>query len=108
MWSARTRDILTDDRLAMVTRMLSTGVWLRGTAGFVILDPRDPEPVVYSYIPSEPAPHRLVSIIARAGGDRAAIFKQMRKTPADRRRDAGERVVRTARRQGRPGGRASV
>jgi predicted permease len=39
---------------------------------------RDPEPVVYSFIPSEPGPHRLVSIIARADGDRAAIVTLMR------------------------------
>jgi putative ABC transport system permease protein len=45
-----------------------------------ILDTRDPEPVVYSYIPSEPAPHRLVSIIARSDGDPAAIVKLMRET----------------------------
>ena len=45
-----------------------------------VLDNRDPEPVVYSYVPSEPGPHRLVSIIARADGDRAAIVKLMRET----------------------------
>jgi putative ABC transport system permease protein len=43
-----------------------------------ILTGRDPEPVVYSFIPSEPGPHRLVSIIARADGDSAAIVKLMR------------------------------
>jgi hypothetical protein len=43
-----------------------------------ILDARDPEPVVYSYIPSEPAPHRLVSIIARTDGDAASMIALMR------------------------------
>jgi putative ABC transport system permease protein len=45
-----------------------------------ILDQRDPEPVAYSYIPSEPAPHRLVSIIARTDGDPAAVVRLMRET----------------------------
>jgi predicted permease len=44
-----------------------------------ILDARDPEPVVYSYVPSEPAPHRLVSIIARTNTT-ADVVKMMRET----------------------------
>ena len=43
-----------------------------------ILDARDPEPVVYSYVPTEPAPHRLVSIIARTDTNTADVVKMMR------------------------------
>ena len=45
-----------------------------------ILDKREPEPVVYSYVPTEPAPHRLVSIIARTGSNTAEVVKMMRET----------------------------
>jgi putative ABC transport system permease protein len=37
-----------------------------------------PEPVVYVAVGGEPAPHRFVSIIARASGDRAAIVSALR------------------------------
>jgi putative ABC transport system permease protein len=45
-----------------------------------ILDARDPEPVVYSYVTGEPAPHRLVSIIARTDTAMADVVASMRHT----------------------------
>jgi putative ABC transport system permease protein len=45
-----------------------------------ILFREDPEPVVYVARRGEPAPHRFVSIIARADGDRASIVSLMRDT----------------------------
>jgi putative ABC transport system permease protein len=38
----------------------------------------NPEPVVYVSLRGEPAPHRFVSIIARAEGDRASIVSMLR------------------------------
>lgn len=43
-----------------------------------ILDRREPEPVAYSYVPTEPAPHRLVSIIARTNTSTAEAVNMMR------------------------------
>lgn len=43
-----------------------------------ILDKHEPEPVVYSYVATEPAPHRLVSIIARTSSNTADVVKMMR------------------------------
>ena len=43
-----------------------------------ILDRRDPEPVAYSNIATEPAPHRLVSIIARTDANAVEVVKMMR------------------------------
>ena len=37
-----------------------------------------PEPLVYVPVSGEPAPHRFVSIIVRAGGDRAATVARLR------------------------------
>jgi predicted permease len=37
-----------------------------------------PEPLVYVAVAGEPAPHRFVSIIVRAGGDRAAVVARLR------------------------------
>jgi predicted permease len=37
-----------------------------------------PEPVVYASLRGEPAPHRFVSIVARAEGDRASIVSMLR------------------------------
>jgi putative ABC transport system permease protein len=39
---------------------------------------KNPEPVVYVSLRGEPAPHRFVSIIARAEGDRASIVSSLR------------------------------
>ncbi|MGE4055248.1 MAG: FtsX-like permease family protein [Vicinamibacterales bacterium] len=42
-----------------------------------------PEPVVYAAVRGEPAPHRFVSIIARAEDDRAAVVSMLRRAVQD-------------------------
>lgn len=44
-----------------------------------ILVAREPEPVVYSYVEAEPAPHRLVSIIVRTDIATADVVASMRR-----------------------------
>jgi predicted permease len=44
-----------------------------------ILIREEPEPLVYVPVDGEPAPHRFVSIIVRATGDRAATVARLRK-----------------------------
>lgn len=69
-------------RLANATALNAPQPWFTivGVAPTVpqIVVRESPEPVVYVSVRGEPAPHRFVSVMARAEGDRAAIVSRLR------------------------------